>query len=79
MADEKNANRDDHSKAMGAAAGAPHTTESQEMKAQRGGEQEDQIAGETPRGAHNQEQQNSNPSGNKPNRNQSARQEGNDL
>lgn len=52
-------------RAAGAAAGAApqYQTEAQELKAQRGGAQEDQIAGETPEGAHNQRRQNRNPSG----------------
>lgn len=47
-----------------------------DVDAQRGGPQADQISGETPKGAHNNRRQNSNPSGNPPNQNQSARQEG---
>ncbi|MBD0327534.1 MAG: hypothetical protein ICV68_13945 [Pyrinomonadaceae bacterium] len=75
MADEKNPNQ---SKSMGAAAGAQGGTERQgDVKSQRGGPQEDQISGETEKGAHNQEMENRNPQGNKPNQNQSARQEGN--
>ena len=53
-------------RAVGAAAGAPFQTEAQEMKAQRGGVQEDQIVGEQAEGAHNQRRQNRNPSGNDP-------------
>ena len=59
--DQQNPNEE---KAIGAAAGAPFQTEAQEMKAQRGGPQEDQIVGETSEGAQNQRRQNRNPSGN---------------
>jgi hypothetical protein len=63
-------------RAVGAAAGAsPNQTEAQQMKAQRGGVQEDQIVGETSEGAHNQRRQNRNPSGNDPEHN--AEGEGN--
>lgn len=67
MADEKSRT---------AAAGAQAQTD---VKTQRGGEQSDQISGETRKGAHNQEMENRNPQGNKPDRNQSARQEGDKL
>jgi hypothetical protein len=75
MADEKNANQD---KSFGAAAGAQAegTPPQEDVKAQRGGEQSDQITGQTQKGAHNQEMENRNPQGNKPDQNQSARQEG---
>ncbi len=43
---------------------------------QRGGVQEDQLSGETQKGAHNQEMENRNPQGNKTDRNQNDRQEG---
>ena len=43
---------------------------------QRGGQQADQISGETQKGAHNQEMENRNPQGNKADQNQSDRQEG---
>jgi hypothetical protein len=81
MADEKNMNQDapNEGKALGAAAGAPFATESQNTKAQRGGPQEDQLAGETESGAHTQTNENRNPSGNAPNQNRQARQEGNKL
>ena len=72
----------DQPRALGASAGAtapPNTTDAQQLKAQRGGPQEDQTAGETDRGAHNQKRENRNPSGSEPDRNQSARQEGNDV
>ena len=64
--DEPNQQQPNEERAVGAAAGAPFQTEAQEMKAQRGGAQEDQIVGETDRGAHNQSRQNRNPSGNDP-------------
>ena len=81
MADEKKMNQDNpnQEKALGAAAGAPYATEAQNQKAERGGEQENQLSGETDRGAHNQMNENRNPSGNAPDRNQQARQEGNKL
>ncbi len=69
MADEKS---------RGAAAGA-NAQAQQDVKAQRGGEQSDQISGETQKGAHNQEMENRNPQGNKPDQNRSARQEGNEF
>jgi hypothetical protein len=57
----------DRERAVGAAAGASYEqTEAQALKAQRGGEQEDQIAGETAEGAQNQQRQNRNPSGHDP-------------
>lgn len=78
MADEKSANQD---KSFGAAAGAQAegTGPQEDVGARRGGEQSDQISGETQKGAHNQEMENRNPQGNKPDRNQSARQQGNKL
>lgn len=81
MADEKNVHEDspNQGRTQAAAAGAAYATESQNMKAQRGGPQEDQLAGETDRGAHNQTNENRNPSGNAPNQNQHARQEGDKL
>ena len=69
MADEKS---------KGAAAGA-NAQGQQDVKAQRGGPQADQISGETQKGAHNQEMENRNPQGNKPDQNRSARQEGNEF
>jgi hypothetical protein len=78
MADEKNANQD---KSFGAAAGAQaegtSAQQPNDLKAQRGGEQSDQITGQTQKGAHNQEMENRNPQGNKPDQNQSNRQQGN--
>lgn len=65
-------------KSRGAAAGANMQGQS-DVKAQRGGEQSDQISGETQKGAHNQEMENRNPQGNKPDQNRSARQEGNEF
>ena len=44
-----------------------------DWKEQRGGEQADQISGETQEGAHNQEMKGRNPQGNPPDRNQSGR------
>ena len=78
MADEKNT---DQNKSFGAAAGAQFqgTGAQGDVKSERGGEQTDQISGETHKGAHNQEVENRNPQGNKPDQNQSARQQGNKL
>ena len=76
MADE---NKDNPVKSRAAAAGAPAEGSQRQgdVKSQRGGEQSDQISGETQKGAHNQEMEGKNPQGNKPNQNQSARQKGN--
>ena len=78
MAESKNANQD---KSFGAAAGAQAggPTPQEDVKAKRGGKQSDQISGETQKGAENQEMETRNPQGNKPDRNQSARQQGNKL
>ena len=66
--DEPNRQQPGEERAAGAAAGATpqYQTEAQELKAQRGGTQEDQIVGERAEGAHNQRRQNRNPSGNDP-------------
>jgi hypothetical protein len=87
MAEDKNLNQPNQpnqenpneERAVGAAAGAPNPTDAQDIKAQRGGEQEDQITGQTSEGALNQSRENRNPSGNNPDRNQSGRQEGNEF
>ncbi|MCA1630708.1 MAG: hypothetical protein LC785_14025 [Acidobacteria bacterium] len=87
MADNKRAADDrqtpnDEPKSMSAAAGAqfaPPNSDalsSQDVKAQRGGLQEDQLSGETQKGAHNQEMRGRNPQGNKPDRSRSERKEG---
>ena len=69
--------------AAGAQAGVPvaqDATAEQATLQARGGQQEDQIVGETERGAHNNEMRGANnPQGNKPNQNQSARREGNEF
>lgn len=68
--------------AAGAQAGVPlaqDATAEQATLQARGGRQEDQISGETQRGAHNNEMRGANPQGNKPDRNQSKRQEGNEF
>ena len=65
MADEQNTNQN---KSKGAAAGAAFnggTARQGDVKTERGGEQTDQISGETQKGAHNQEAKNRNPQGNK--------------
>ncbi|HVG28772.1 MAG TPA: hypothetical protein VM864_03535 [Pyrinomonadaceae bacterium] len=69
----------DEPKRMGAAAGAQYDSDArstQDVKAQRGGVQEDQLSGETQKGAHNQEMRGENPQGNQPDENRSARQKG---
>jgi hypothetical protein len=78
MADDKSANQD---KSFGAAAGAQAegTGPQEDLKAKRGGPRPDQITGQTQKGALNQEPENSNPQGNKPDQNQSAGQQGNKL
>jgi hypothetical protein len=87
MADNKQAadNRqtpNDGPKSMSAAAGAqsapysPDARSTQDVKAQRGGVQEDQLSGETQKGAHNQEMRGANPQGNKQQPNQGTRREG---
>ena len=68
--------------AAGAQAGVPvaqDATAEQATLQARGGRQEDQISGETERGAHNNEMKGANPQGNKPNQNRSSRQEGNEF
>ena len=70
------ANTDDRNRmAAGASAGGT-LSESQRTKAQTGGEQTDQLSGETPKGAHNQDKKNRNPSGGKQGRNRGAGHEG---
>lgn len=77
MAEERNTDQD---QTFGATAGGQIGTQGQgNVNAQRGGEQADQISGETSKGAHNQDMENRNPRGSKPNQNQSARQEDNQL
>jgi hypothetical protein len=75
MADEKNTNQglsSDEAAAKQAGTQPPRG----DVTEQRGGEQSDQISGETQKGAHNQEMENRNPQGKKANQNQSDRQEG---
>jgi hypothetical protein len=76
--------KNEQPKSMGVAAGATPTPvpaqgsqRQGDVKTGRGGEQSDQISGETQKGAHNAEMEGRNPQGNKPNQNQSARQKGN--
>ena len=76
MANEKNSNQN-LSSAEAAAKQAGTQPPRGDVTEQRGGEQSDQISGETQKGAHNQEMENRNPQGNKADRNQSDRQEGN--
>jgi hypothetical protein len=87
MADNKQAadNRQtphDEPKSMSAAAGAhsapynPDARPTQDVMAQRGGVQEDQLSGETQKGAHNNEMRGANPQGNKQEQNHGTRREG---
>ena len=85
MADDREQQQVPGAREVGAAAAAgaqPHApvaqdaTGAQAIKQQRGGRQEDQLSGETQKGAHNDETRGANPQGNKPDRNQSARQKG---
>lgn len=78
MADEKSAN-ENLSSEQAAAKEAGTQPQRGDVTEQRGGEQSDQLSGETQKGAHNQEMQNRNPQGNKANQNQSDRQEGDSL
>lgn len=76
MANENNTNQNlsaDEAAAKQAGTQPPRG----DVKEQRGGEQADQISGETPKGAHNQEMKGKNPQGNKADQNQSDRPEGN--
>ncbi|MDQ3753781.1 MAG: hypothetical protein M3371_03510 [Acidobacteriota bacterium] len=70
--------RDEQSSGTGTSAEASQR-QPPDLKEQRGGEQTDQISGETQKGAHNQEMKGRNPQGNPPDRNQSSRQEGNEF
>jgi len=75
-------NQETNNRTMGAAAGAPYssnemnTNSMQNPNAARGGRQEDQLSGETQKGAHNNEMRGANPQGNQPGQNQSTRREG---
>ena len=75
MAEDKNTNRGSADAAAAKQAGTQPPRG--DVTEQRGGSQADQISGETSKGAHNQEMENRNPQGNKPNQNRSARQKGN--
>jgi hypothetical protein len=74
-ADEKNRNQNLSSEEAAAKEAGTQPARG-DVTEQRGGEQSDQISGETQKGAHNQEMENRNPQGNKANQNQSDRQEG---
>jgi hypothetical protein len=74
-ADEKNTAQDLSSEEAAAKQAGTQPPRG-DVKEQRGGEQTDQISGETQKGAHNQEMENRNPQGNKANQSQSDRQEG---
>jgi hypothetical protein len=64
-------NQGTNNRAMGAAAGAPYssnemnTNSMQNPQAARGGKQEDQLSGETQKGAHNNEMRGANHQDNK--------------
>ena len=62
---ETNANQNSEAEARKNAGTQPPRND---VKEQRGGEQADQISGETEKGAHNQEMKNRNPQGNPPDR-----------
>ena len=65
MADEQNTNQNKGKAAAAGAAFTGGTARQGDVKTERGGEQTDQISGETQKGAHNQEMENRNPQGNK--------------
>jgi hypothetical protein len=60
MADESNTNRDRSGQEAAAKQAGTHPPRG-DAKEQRGGEQSDQISGETEKGAHNREMENRNP------------------
>ncbi len=72
MADENNANQNQNANAATASAQHQESARQGDVVRGRGGEQTDQISGETQRGAHNQEMKGRNPQGNKDDRNQSS-------
>ena len=76
MADKADTHQDQSSAAEMKAKQAGTQPPRGDVKEQRGGEQSDRISGEIQKGAHNAEMQNRNPQGNKADRNQSHRQEG---
>ncbi len=67
MADEKNRDQDQTGQAAAAKQAGTEPPRG-DVTEQRGGVQADQIGGETAKGAHNQDKENRNPSGN-PNQN----------
>jgi hypothetical protein len=69
MADENNAQQNQNAAAATASAQHDESARQGDVTTGRGGEQSDQISGETQKGAHNQEAQGRNPQGNKPDRN----------
>jgi hypothetical protein len=78
MADENN--RTQGQGAAAAAAGQAGTQPRRnDVAEQRGGPQENQLSGETDKGAQTQAKENRNPQGNDPNQNRSARQEGSEV
>jgi hypothetical protein len=78
MADENN-RAQGQSAAAAAAKQAGTQPPRNDMTEQRGGPQENQLSGETDKGAQTQAKENRNPQGNDPNQNRSARQEGNNF
>ena len=75
MADQKNSDQGLSSEEAAAKQAGTQPPRG-DVTEQRGGVQEDQLSGETQKGAHNQEMENRNPQGNKADRNQSDRQQG---
>lgn len=68
MANEKSTNENLNSEEAAAKEAGTQPPRG-DVTEQRGGEQSDQLSGETQKGSHNQEMQNRNPQGNKANEN----------
>jgi len=78
MANEKNTNQGSSSdEAARKQAGTQPPRN--DIEEQRGGQQADQLSGETEKGSRTQAKENRNPQGNDPDQNRSARQKGNTL
>jgi hypothetical protein len=71
MADENNAQQNQNANAATASAQHQESARQGDVVTDRGGEQTDQISGETQKGAHNQKMKGRNPQGNKDDQNQS--------
>jgi hypothetical protein len=78
MADEKKTTQGQNAGAAAAKQAGTQPSRN-DVTEQRGGPQADQLSGATDKGAKTQAKENRNPQGNDPDRNQSARQEGNTL